>query len=128
KVFEITPAGEKRFYACLIHDRALVVSPTEEALKDAIGGSARKGMKESFRSLLKTSSNKQCFTFTATGAALARLMQDSPVPNVEKAVGVLQQIDGITAAVTLTKDIQFQLGVNAKDQETAKTAADGGNF
>jgi hypothetical protein len=128
KVYEITPPGEKRIYACLINEMTLVVSPTEEALKDAISGSARKGMKEGFRSLLKTTSNKQSFSFTATGAAMSKLMENAPVPNAEMVAGTLQQIDGITAAVTLTKDIQFQLGINAKDQEAAKKTADGGNF
>jgi len=128
KVYEITPAGEKRIYACLINDKALVVSPTEEALKDAISGSARKGMKENFKSLLMTTSNKQSFSFTATGTALAKLIENAPIPNADAATGMLQQLDGITAAVTLAKDIQFQFGVNAKDADTAKKAADGGNF
>jgi hypothetical protein len=128
KVYEITPPGEKRIYACLINEKTLVVSPTEDALQDAISGSARRGMKENFRSLLKTTSNKQSFSFTATGAALAKLMENAPVPNAEMVAGTLQQIDGLTAAITLTKDIQFQLGINAKDQEAAKKTADGGNF
>jgi hypothetical protein len=128
KVYEITPPGEKRIYACLINEKTLVVSPTEDALKDAISGSARKGMKDNFRSLLKTTSNKQSFSFAATGAALSKLVENAPVPNAEMVAGTLQQIDGLTAAITLTKDIQFQLGINAKDQEAAKKTADGGNF
>src|SRR5262245_58705172 len=55
-------------------------------------------------------------------------MEGANVPNAEMVAGKLQQVDGITAAVTLTKDIQFQLGINAKDQKAAKEAADGGNF
>jgi len=75
-----------------------------------------------------TTSNKQSFSFTATGTALAKLIENAPIPNADAATGILQQLDGITAAVTLAKDIQFQFGVNAKDADTAKKAADGGNF
>ncbi|MCI0682685.1 MAG: hypothetical protein L0Y71_11320 [Gemmataceae bacterium] len=126
-VFEITPPGDKRMYAALINDKTLVACATHAALKDAVNGSARK-MKEGFKSLLKTTSAKQSFSFVATGSALAKLIQDAPVPNAEMAVAMFQDLDGLSIAITLNKDIQFQIGMNCKDEETTKKAVAMGNF
>ncbi len=128
KVYEITPAGEKRVYAALINETTLVAAPSMDALKDAISGTPRKAMKANFKSLLKTTSNKQSFSFAATGSALGKLIADAPIPNVDAAAGMLQGVDGISMAVTIGKDIQIQLGVNAADEETAKKTVAAGNF
>lgn len=129
KVYEITPPGEnKRIYAALINDTTLVVAPTQDALKDSISGTPRKAMKANFKSLLKTTSNKQSFSFAATGSALGRLAADAPIPNGDAFAGMLQGVDGISLAITIAKDIQFQLGINAADEETAKKTVAAGNF
>ena len=128
KVYEIKPAGEKRIYAALINEKTLVTAPSEDALKDAISGTARKPMKANFKSLLKTTSSKQSFSFAATGSALGKLIADAPIPNVDAAAGMLQGVDGISMAITIGKDIQFQLGINAADEETAKKTVGMGNF
>ncbi len=128
RVFEITPPGEKRAYAALLNDSILVASPSQDTVKEIIAGMQRKQLKENFKSLLQTTSSKQSFSFAATGAALAKLIENAPVPNADAAAGMLQALDGISAAVTLTKDVQFQLGVNAKDDETAKKTVAAGNF
>ena len=127
-VFEITPQGEKRVYAALIGGKTLVAAPTQDALKDAIAGTTRKAMKDSFKSLLKTTSSKQSFSFVATGAALSKLTADAPIPNGEMVAGVLQNLDGVSIAITLSKDIQFQLGINAKDEATAKQTVQSSNL
>jgi hypothetical protein len=128
RVFEITPPGDKRGYAALLNSQTMIVSPSQEAIKDAIGGAARKPMKEGFKALLKTTSSKQSFSFVATGPALAKLAENAPVPNADAAAGMLQNLEGISAAITLGKDIQFQVGINAKDEETAKKTVAYGNF
>lgn len=128
QVFEITPAGEKRVYAALINDKTLIVCATHEGVKDAVNGSAPRAMKDGFKSLLKTTSPKQSFSFVATGPALAKLAENAPVPNADVAVGMLQGLDGLSIAVTLNKDIQFQVGVTSKDEETTKKAVAMGNF
>lgn len=127
-VFEITPPGEKRIYAALINDKTLIACATEEGVKDAVNGGARKSMKDGFKSLLKTTSPKQSFSMVATGSALAKLAENSPVPNADAAAGMLQGLDGLSISVTLNKDIQFQVGVTSKDEETTKKAVAMGNF
>lgn len=128
KVFEITPPGEKRVYAALINEKTLVAAPSHDALKDAISGTPRKALNGNFKSLLKTTSNKQSFSFAATGTAISKLMENAPIPNADAAAGMIKGIDGISAALTLGKNIQFQLGINAKDEETAKQTLGMGNF
>jgi hypothetical protein len=128
KVYEITPPGEKRIYAALINETTLVTAPSEDALKDALSGTARKPMKANFKSLLKTTSSKQSFSFAATGSALSKLIADAPIPNVDAAAGMLGGVDGISMAITVGKDIQFQLGINAANEETAKQTVGKGNF
>lgn len=127
-VFEISPPGEQRLFAALINDKTLIACATHEGVKDAVNGSSRKGMKDGFKSLLKTTSSKQSFSFVATGPALAKLAENAPVPNADAAAGMLQGVDGLSIAVTLNKDIQFQVGVTSKDEETTKKAVAMGNF
>jgi len=130
-VYDVTPPGEKRVLAAVLNDKTLVATQSEQVLKDAIAranGNSRRALKEGFKSLLKTTSDKQSFFFVATGEAISKMVADAPIPNVEAAAAVLGKLDGMSAAVTLTKDVQFQLGVNAKDAETAKQAVAGGNF
>jgi hypothetical protein len=129
KAWEITPPGDKRVYA-LLNDKMLVACGAEETLKETIqrsSGAARVGLKPGVGSLLKTTSDKQSFSFVATGAALQRLVEEARVPNADAAVGMLGALEGLSAAVTLTRDVQFQLGMNTKDEETAKKAAAAAN-
>lgn len=128
RVYEITPPGKKQAFAALVGDSVLIVSPTQAALKEAVAGAGGKGLKAGFKSLLKTVNNKQSLSFAATGTAIATLLENAPVPNADALAGTLQGIDGISAAITLAKDIQFQLAVNAKDEETAKKTVALGNF
>jgi hypothetical protein len=131
KVFEITPPGEKRIYAALVNERTMIATGSLDGLKECISRSktnSTKGLKEGFRSLLKTTNENQSFSFVATGTALGRLIENAPVPNADAAAGMLLGLDGISAAITLKKDIQFQLGINAKDAETAKQTVAAGNF
>ena len=38
----------------------------------------------------------------------------------------LQNIDGLSGALTVTKDVQFQIGINARDEAGAKKMAQDG--
>src|SRR5205823_5277785 len=125
KVFEITPPGANRFYASLLNNNAMVVCASERAVQAAIKraiGAERPPLKREITSLLQTTSNKQSFSFVATGSALVELSKEAPVAN-EQALQALKAIEGISAAVTVSKDVQMQLGVATKDAATAKDFA-----
>ncbi|MCS7046970.1 MAG: hypothetical protein NZO58_11485 [Gemmataceae bacterium] len=128
KVYELTPPqGNLKIYAAFVNNSTLVVCPTEAGLKGALSGNNNRGMKETIKALLKTTSSKQSISFLATGNALSKLTENAPIPNGEVVAGALQNLDGISIAITLAKDIQFQLGINAKDEETAKDLAQKAN-
>ncbi|MCI0639742.1 MAG: hypothetical protein L0Y72_24115 [Gemmataceae bacterium] len=129
-VYEITPPGEKRIYASLVNSKLLIAAPTKESLNDALGrisNNRQANLKKEVRTLLETVNKKQSVSFVATGSALAKMMEGAPIPNAEIAGQALQSIDGLSGAITITREIQFQLGVNAKDEDTAKKMSAGGN-
>jgi hypothetical protein len=130
EAWEITPPGDKRVYAALLDDKTLVACGAEEVLKETLqrsNGAGRVALKQGVSSLLKTTSDKQSFSFVATGPALQKVVEESGVRNAEAAAGMLGALEGLSAAVTLTRDVQFQLGMTTKDEETAKKAAAAAN-
>ena len=128
-IYEITPPGERMLYATLLEGKVLLAAGNKDALLEAVGraaGTKRATRKKEFTGLLGTVNNKQSINFVATGAALAKLSEGAPVPNGEAATAALQGIEGLSGAITITKEVQFQLGVNAKDEAGAKKMAQDG--
>lgn len=131
RVIEVSPPGEKKGYVSLVGSSVLVAAPNKaklEAVTAALGGRGGKH-KPAFADLLKTTNPKQSFSFVATGPALAKLLEDNPnVPNAEQALPVLQQLQGVSGALTIGKDVQFQLAIGTKDAPTAMKLAQGANI
>jgi hypothetical protein len=128
-IYEIGTAAETRNYAVLVNKTTLIAAATREALTDAMArsdGSKKSGLKPGLKTLLQATSDKQSIGFVATGLALALLMDGFSIPNAETAAAALKSVDGLTGAVTLAKDVQFQVGIYARDDETAKKLADAG--
>jgi hypothetical protein len=132
RIIEVTPPGEKKAYVSLIGKNVLVAASNKEKLQGVATAAAEgKGPKhkEAFANLLKTTSAKQSFSFVATGPALAKLLENNPdVPNAEAVGPVLRQLQGVSGALTISKDIQFQLGIGTQDAETAKKLSQGANI
>jgi len=132
QAYQINPkqGEEKPFFAGLVGNNMLVATGSKEAFADAVarnGGTRQSKLKQEFKGLLDTVNKKQSFSMVATGAALGRLLEDAPIPNAEAAMAGLQQIEGLSVAVTVEKDVAFQLGVNTKDKATAEQFAKAGN-
>lgn len=131
KVFEVTPAGEKTIYVTLLGTKTMVACASKKTMTDTIaraGGNAEPQLKKELRELLKTTDAKQSLSMVGTGAALGRLIENAPnVPNAEAAGEALKAISGLSLAVTVKKDVNFQIGVNSKDRETAEKIAQGAN-
>ena len=129
-VFEITPPGGKAGFAALVGGKVLVATMTREALTDTLArldGTKSSSLKKEFAVLLDTVNNRQSINFVATGPALAKLVAAAPIPNGEAVTAGLQSIDGLSGAITVTKEVNFQLGINAKDEAGAKKMAQDGN-
>ena len=129
-VYEFTPPGDKKGFASLVGDKILIATSTSAGLTDALerlAGSKQSSLKKEFAVLLDTVNDKQSMSFVATGAALAKLVQGGQVPNGEAAALALQNIDGLSGALTVGKEVQFQLGLNAKNEAGAKKMAQDGS-
>lgn len=129
-VYEVTPRGEKRFYAVLVNPSTLLAATTGEALADALGrtgGSKKSGLKKEMSNLLESTDERQSVTFVSTGPAFASFVEGFSLPNAESAVAFSQTLDAMSGGITLTRGIQFQLAVNAGSVETAKKLTDSAN-
>jgi hypothetical protein len=122
-IYEITPPGEKVIFASLVDGKYLVATPSKEGLADSISrisGAKQARLKKDFSVLLNTVNDKQSFYVVATGPALAKLAENAPIPNAGGVINILQQVDGLSIAVTINKQVEIQLGLNATDDATAK--------
>ncbi|MFO0967129.1 MAG: hypothetical protein U0793_16305 [Gemmataceae bacterium] len=129
KVFEISVPGEKVIHAALVNEKTLVATASKDILADVIArdsGTKKSALKKEIQGLLDTVSGKQSLNFVATGAAIAQGIKNAPnIPNPDAVAAALGQIDGLSGAITLTKEVQFQLAVNTKDADTAQKMAQG---
>jgi len=129
KVYEVGVPGEKTIFAALVDDKTLVATASRDGLADTIariGGTKKSNQKKEFADLVKTTNTKQSMYFVATGNAIASGIKNAPnVPNPDQIAGALAEIKGISGALTLTKELQFQLNVNTMDPKTAQKMAQG---
>jgi hypothetical protein len=136
KAFEVSPKDEKSMYVGILNKKTMIACATKsdfaEAAARLAGDKAPKFKSEVFKSLLETTNSKQSISFAATSAMLLKLAEKAPEgaggAQAKQAIDVLKQMDGFSAAVTIQKNIDFQLGVNTKDNETASKYAGLGNI
>jgi hypothetical protein len=127
-LYEINEPTGKMIYVTAVGSEFLLAAPTKELLS-ATAAQIRSGqtteLSKGFKSLLQTTSDKQSLSLTATGAALTRLAEAAP--NNELIAGYLKSVTGLSLALTLSRDVQFQLGLNTSDNETAEQFSKMGN-
>ena len=125
KVLEIQAEG-KTAYITMINKTTILGCAQKERMTTALeraAGNGKASLKKSVKDLLKTVNAKQSISGIATGNALAKHLEDAPVPNADKIGPALQGIEGLSGALTVGKDIQFQLGIGTKNEDTAKDFA-----
>lgn len=130
KVLEVQDKG-KTVYVSMINKTTILVAMQKERMTTALSRAAEgvKGsLKKNVKELLQTTNSKQSISGVATGSALAKHLEDAPIPNAQAIGPALQAIEGLSGAVTIGKDIQFQLGIGTKDKETAMDFAQKANF
>jgi hypothetical protein len=124
KIIEVSAPQEHNGVVVMVNKNIVLACSTKDRIKAALvraEGSEKGKLKKELKSLLDSTSAKQSISVVATGAALAKIVEKAPVPNAQGAVEVLKQIDGLGGAITIAKDVQFQLSVAAKDENTANT-------
>jgi alkylhydroperoxidase family enzyme len=127
--YEMGAAGNGRHHAALVNNTTLIVATTKEGLTEAMArsdGTEKTGLPSQLRTLLGAANDKQSISFVASGPALSLLLDGASLPNAQTTVAALKASDGFWGAVTLSKGVDFQLGVYARDDQTAKKIADAG--
>ena len=134
KAFEISPMDEKTMYVGILNKKTMIACATKKDFEEAVarsnGTTTPKFKSDTMKELLKTVNDKQSISMVATSALLIKLSENNPNAGNPQAKGALDQLkkmEGFSAAITIQKDIDFQVGVNAKDDKTAKEFAALGN-
>lgn len=125
-VYEISPpGGNKSAYVVLVDEKTLVMAGSMDVATEAIAraGGKKGKLPRELAQLLETSDAKQSFAMYATSAGLQKIIEETNNPQAAVAAEGLKQIDGVSAGITLTKDINFQMGVAAKGVDAAKQLA-----
>jgi len=127
--YEISVQG-KSVYVALVDGKSVVLAAQKDELAGAITrskGNAVAAVK--VKDLLKTLTDKQSFSVAITGEAIARLAAQAPGGGqLPPGAPDLADIRGLTAAVTITKEISFMLGVGFKNEKTAKDSENTATF
>ena len=126
--FEIAPKEEKKMYIGILDKSTAIASATKEDFVEAANRHAANKKaafkSESMRNLLETVNTKQSLSIVATSNIFAKLAENLPEgaqgDKLDKAMDILKQSNGFSAAITIEKDIDFLFGVDAKDKEAAK--------
>src|SRR5581483_10879431 len=128
-VYEIPQPDGKTLYVGAIGNDVLIGAMNKD-LFGATTAQARAGkapkLGKAFTALLKTTNDKQSLSFAATGPAVSRLLENAPGAS-EQAAAFLKNVDGISLAFTLAKDVKFLVGITTTDKETADTLSKVGN-
>ncbi|MBM3993774.1 MAG: hypothetical protein FJ303_06430 [Planctomycetes bacterium] len=126
KAFEISPKDEKVLYVGILNKKTMIACSTKDDFTQAVArASAKKAdfKNDAFKSLVSTINSKQSFSMVATSNVLGKLADKAPEgavnPQAKQALEILKQMDGFSTAVTVAKDIDFQVGVAAQNADNA---------
>jgi hypothetical protein len=125
KVWEVNPPGQdKTLYVSLVNGSTLLATLGKQLMTDALTRAAQvngPAFKKEVKELLKTTSPTQSFNLVATGKALAVLAEQAAKnnPQAQMAGPILKKMAGVSAAITVGKDIDFQVGIGTESKEAA---------
>lgn len=121
-IYQMNRAGKAVHFAAFVNGATLIAATTREALTEAVArcnGSRKSALAKGFKTLLEAGDDSDSIRFVGTGPALSRLLEGSSIPDVDPAVAALKVCDGLSAAIRLTQEIEFQVGIHVRDAEVA---------
>jgi hypothetical protein len=119
-IYEIQGGPEMAFLA-LVGGKSVVVAADLDVLKGAITRSTGTTVVATkVVDLLRTVNDKQSLSIAITGEALGRAVANVPNAGNLPIGNVVESIKGITGAITMAKDINFQLAIGTADEKSAK--------
>ncbi|MSQ94147.1 MAG: hypothetical protein EXR98_06270 [Gemmataceae bacterium] len=130
KAFEIAPKDEKVMFLGILDKKTMIACGSKKDFEGAVArlasGKAPAFKAEVIKKLMSTVNNKQSISMVATSKVLVKLAENAPQAGGnqgQQAMAFLKTMDGFSLALTIQKDIDFQLGVNTQDVETAQKYA-----
>jgi hypothetical protein len=128
--FELTQKDEKTMYVGILGKKTMIACVAKSDFETAVarfnGNKTANFKSDLVKNLLSTVNDKQSISVVATSEILAKLSENNPNagnPQAKAALDGLKKMDAFRVAITIQKDIDFQVGVNAKDDKTAKEFA-----
>lgn len=135
KAYEVTPKDEKTIYVGVLDKKTMIACGNKKDFEDAVarneGNSPANFKAAVIKNLMSTVNAKQSINMVATSKILAKMAENAPQgggAQAQQAIDFLKTMEGFSAALTIQKNIDFQLGVNAQDADTAKKYADASNL
>jgi hypothetical protein len=135
-IWEITlPEKQGTLQVALVNDHLLLASPGRDTLTAALGrvSAPTPGkLKKEVRKLLADLDPQAALGMLATGNALAKMVEANPAPQLQAAAPALEKLlaklQGVSLDVTLTEDLNFQLGIRTASAEARKALVQQANF
>ena len=135
KAYQVTPKeDDKTIYVGILNKKTMIACTSKKDFAEAVArlnGSKQATFKAEVMGLLETVNTKQSISIVATSAALAKLADKAPEgagDKVKQVTVLLKQMEGISASISIEKNIDFQIGVNTKDNKTAMEYANMANL
>jgi hypothetical protein len=128
-IYEIALGADNRNYAVLADNKTLIAGKTRETLMEVLAranGAGKQELPKGLKALLEATDEKQSISIVATGPVLSALMDGISIPNADTLAAALKAVDGVSCAVTLTREFNFQIGVYARDDDSARKIASAG--
>ena len=131
EVYQVNaPGHDKPVFLTLATSSILLAAHSKDVLETALS-QKEPDLKKEVRELLKTTSDEQSFNIVATGKAISnaaeKAAEHNPDPNSKKiadaAAPVLKTLAGFTAAITVNKNVDFQIGIGTKEKNAAEVLA-----
>jgi hypothetical protein len=131
-VWEVNdPNQDKTVYVSLANKSTLLATIGKTTMTNALAqaaGTKEPGLKKEVRKLIEATTAKQSFSFAGTGPGLAKLAEflaeHAKEPQVQLlvplAVPFLKTLAGVNASITVTKEIEFQVGIDAREKKAAE--------
>ena len=130
KAFEVAPKDEKTMYVGILNANTLIACASKADFAEAVarlnGTKSASFKADAIKPLLQTVNNKQSISIVATSNVIEKLSANNPNAGGDQAkvaLIVLKQMEGFSAGITIEKNIDFQVGVNTKDKDTASKFA-----
>jgi len=128
------PGQDQNLFVVMPDAKTILFASKKGLLEDTLAqhaGTKAVNLKPLVKAMVARTSDKQSLSVLALSAGLIKALKESPqiqmLPNaevIEKAIPQLEklapEVPGVSLSITITDEVKFSVGLNAKDAKTAK--------